>query len=152
MKLTTFTIIMCGLLTLSSACKKDENDSPVGKMMQAGKWQISASEIIKYMDRDTSIDYYTYWRPCEQDDILEFHPDGKATSNENTDKCPEDNQENQFKWYLQNNDTRLMLSAGSGHVIQYDIVEVTDSRLRLQASDSAFSVAVTAIETYTNVR
>ncbi len=45
-----------------------------------------------------------------------------------------------------------MLSAGSGHVIQYYIVEVTDSRLRLQASDSAFSVAVTAIETYTNVR
>ncbi len=52
MKPTNLIIIMCGLLTLGSACKKDENNSPVGKMLQAGKWQVSASEIIKYMDRE----------------------------------------------------------------------------------------------------
>lgn len=66
-------------LLLVTACDKKNIKSPTGKMLQAGRWQITASVLnIKTQESDTTIDYYNEWKPCEQDDFLEFYKKGKA--------------------------------------------------------------------------
>src|ERR1044071_319696 len=94
MKLNAAVVICCGL-ALFAACKKTDNDSPTANKLKAGRWQITGSAItVKYNGKDTTIDDYSQWRACEQDDYVEFGDEGKGTANENTNKCAEDNQVN----------------------------------------------------------
>ena len=154
MKLTYATL--CCLLIFATACNKRKNDSPTGRMLMSGKWQIIASTYTTtYMGRDTVIDFYSNWRACEQDDFMVLKAKGKGTSNENTNKCAEDDQESEFTWELQNNDTRLQLTlakgkfvANGGNTITSDILEISDNTLKLQSLDSNGSRPPT-IETYT---
>ncbi len=142
-------MLVCGLVFIT-ACKKDKNNSPTGRILMAGRWQISESEIVRYMDKDTSINYYSYWRSCEQDDLLLFEADGKGSHNENTDKCPEDNQSDAFTWELQDNDTKLKVVLG-GNVLEFEILEITDNRFRLKSDGTVDTNPATIIETHINV-
>lgn len=154
-------IIPTVLLTLLFAgCKKDKNNSVTGNKLKAGRWQISASVITNYAGKDTTIDYYSKWEACEQDDYMEFNDMGKGTSNENSNKCPEDAQVLDFEWELQDNDSKLKItlpngskfnSTGSNTAIS-DIAEITSAQLRLKHTEVINNISVTIIETYKNTR
>ena len=155
----TLTILFTCCVLIITACKKDKTQSPTAQKLQNGIWQISASTIIKYKGVDTTIDYYSSWRPCEQDDITIFKEDGKGSNEEYSNKCPEDDQTSEFSWELQNNDAQLKISLNNGkflstgsNSIVFDILEVTDYQLRLQADAIIGNEPATTIETYTNIK
>lgn len=152
-------ILIC--LGFVLGCKKDKNNSPTAEKLKAGLWQISASTItLNYNGKDTSMDYYSGWRACEQDDLTKFDDDGKGTTNENTDKCPEDEQVGHFNWELTDNNTKLKITldgsavfaSNNAQTMISDIVEVSGSRLILKVSDMIDSIPATFTETYKNVR
>src|SRR6476660_1025031 len=105
MKLTTTIVALCCYLFFLTACKKSKSDSPTKQKLMNGIWKISAQTVtFKYNGKDTTIDDYSQWRSCEQDDLVMFDTDGKGTTNENREKCSEDNQIGRFNWELLDND------------------------------------------------
>lgn len=145
-------ILCCGMVLLS-ACKKDEQNSPTAQKLQAGKWQISASTLtFGYMGKDTTVDFYSSWRPCEQDDMRVFDKNGKGYSDENTNKCPEDNQVDKFTWELLDKDTKLKSVLSDKRTIIEDILEISDTALKLKSQDSVSSGPAIRIEKYRNVK
>lgn len=159
MKLVNVIISVVCSTAVFMACKKSDNSSPVAKKLQAGKWQISASTVtINYKGKDTTMDLYSGWRPCEQDDLIYFESGGKGGQNENTNKCPEDNQSGQFSWELQNNDTRLKITitgvfqSTNSNTITSEILEITDTHLKLKYMDTVNSTPGIIIETHKNVK
>lgn len=146
-------IAICGCLFLSAGCKKEPNDSPGGKILRDGRWQIAASDVtVKYMGRDTTIDQYRNWEPCEQDDYMEFDKKGKGASYENSNKCPDDNEKDSFTWELQDNDTKLKLKLADGRTIVLDIVELNSGLLKLGSQETSGGQTGWLVETYKNMR
>ena len=149
---STKIIVVCCCAALL-ACKKNESDSPASQKLKAGKWKISASTATwNNGGSDTTKDNYSQWRPCEQDDLLLFYGNGDGAHDENTNKCPEDNQSDPFKWELQDNDTKLHMVIG-GLEILYDVLGVSDSLLVLRAVvNDAKLGPVTYVETNRNIK
>ena len=96
------TIFCVAIILLITACTKteDKKEEPMSARKQLlvnGKWQIAGSTVtVKYNGKDTTLDMYSGWRACEQDDYSIFNTDGTGVANDGPDKCPEDNQENKF--------------------------------------------------------
>lgn len=155
-------IIPTVLLTLLFAgCKKDKNNSVTGNKLKAGRWQISAASLTTgYNGKDTTIDYYSGWLACEQDDYIEFGDKGMGTSNENSNKCPEDAQVTDFEWELQDNDSKLKITLTGGAKIRStgsstavsDIVEIASTHLKLKHTEVKNGQSAVIIETYKNTR
>ena len=81
-----------------------------------------------------------------------FEANDKGTSDENTNKCPEDEQTRSFTWELKDNDKKLEIRI-SGTTFVEDIVELTDTQLKLQSSSTDPVVGQKIqVDTYTNIR
>jgi hypothetical protein len=145
-------VVFC-CMALFPGCKKSESDSPTMQKLKAGKWKVSAStRTWKNMGVDTTIDYYSQWRACEQDDLLLFYDNGNGSHDENTNKCPEDNQSDPLKWDLQDNDTKLHIVIGGKSSVS-DILELSDTLLKLRyVENDAKLGSVTYVETETNIK
>lgn len=160
MKLTHTIVVMFCILTLFAACNKSDDASPTEKKLMAGVWQITASTYtVKYNGKDTTVNSYAKWRPCEQDDLLIFQLHGEGRMNENADRCPEDEQTGEFTWELLDNDRRLKITLQEGYMLEindattatYDIAELTDTRLVMRSLDSTATVPAST-ETFRNIR
>lgn len=153
MKLTSKIIVVCCCIALLAACKKSKNNSPTGDKLRAGKWKVSGStSTFNYMGKDTTIETYSHWRACEQDDLLMFEESDKGTSDENSNKCPEDEQTRHFTWELLENDTKVEIKI-SGTTFVSDIVEVNDTQLKLRSVENDSPLGqMTQIDSYTNIR
>lgn len=149
------------LTMLFAGCTKDKNNSVTANKLKAGRWQISASVLITaYNGKDTAIDYYSGWLACEQDDYMEFGDKGKGTSNENSNKCPEDAQVTDFEWELQENDTKLIITLTGGAKLRStgnstaasEILELESTHLKLKYTEVKNGQTAVIIETYKNTR
>jgi hypothetical protein len=162
MKLPYIVLISCFCLGLFG-CKKSkdkDNNSAKAQLLKAGKWQITASiATLNYGGKDTTIDHYSTWRSCEQDDLIEFSSNGKGVKDENSDKCAEDNQSDNFTWELISDDTQLkftldnnkVFSNGSRTMVS-DLMEITNTQLKLKTTDNIDSKPAVIIETYKNIK
>ncbi len=154
MKLTIWlTVISC--LVLFAACKKESNESamlsPVGQMLVAGIWQQSGSiATVNYMGRDTTIDTYSQMDECDKDDFIIFSADGKVSIDENTNKCPDDQQIETVNWTLQDNDTKILLADDNPDT--YDL-EISDTEMKLKITKPNSSGApVLYVDIYKNIK
>jgi hypothetical protein len=147
-------IVVCCCAALFVACKKGEDESVTAQKLKRGKWKISACTATwKNGGADTTIDYYSTWRTCEQDDLIQFYDNGDGATDENTNKCPEDNQSDPFKWDLQDNDTKLHTVIGGTNSTLADILELSDTQLKLRyVKTDAKLGSVTYVETNTNIK
>ena len=151
------TTLYVATILFVSACtkpedKKEEPLSPKKQLLVNGKWQIAGSTIIvKFNGKDTTLDMYSGWRACEQDDFSIFYADGTGVANDGPDKCPEDNQENKFTWELLDNETKLKVSIGS-QAQTADIIEITASQMKVKGPDTINSLPGYYIETYKNIQ
>lgn len=124
MKPACMLLAVCSSFILFAACKKTDepntnnnnnngnnnNLSAKAQLLVNGKWQIFASTaFVNYMGKDTTADLYAEMDECDKDDFILFSADGKATIDENTNKCPGDQQIETATWVLLANDTRLAL-------------------------------------------
>jgi hypothetical protein len=151
--LISYIIVVCYSAALLVACKKNESDSPTAQKLKAEKWKISAcSQTWKKNGMDTTIDYYSTWRACEQDDLIMFFDNGNGVSDENTNKCQEDNQTDPFKWDLQENDTRLHIVIGGNETLE-EILNLSDTLFKVRyTKNNAQLGSATYVDSYTNIK
>jgi hypothetical protein len=108
---------------------------------------------MRYNGKDSTFDYYALWRACEQDDYIEFTEDGRGTQNENTNKCTEDNEVDNFVWELRDNDTKLHVAIGGNLQAKvFELMEVTDTQIKWKITDSISGQPATIVETRRNVK
>lgn len=152
--LTTCTAICCAIF-LFAACKKKENNtnnySAQRKMLQAGKWQLSASTATTtYMGADTTMDLYSQLADCEKDDFLTFADDGKATIDESANKCAHDPQIETGSWVLLSSDTKLAIIDNNPDTMD---LEITSTQMTLrQVKPNTSGNLITYIDIYRNIR
>jgi len=154
MKLTNrLKVISC--LLLFAACKKDSNEnealSPRGQMLVAGIWQQSGgTATVNYMGKDTTIDTYSQMDECDKDDFVIFAADCKVSIDENTNKCPDDQQIETSNWTLQDNDTKILLADDNPDT--YDL-EISDTEMKLKITKPNSSGApVLYVDIYKNIK
>lgn len=163
MKPINILAVVCFAAIVFAACSKKESSQPTStaQKLMAGIWQISASTTTySYMGNDTVVDHYSRWRPCEQDDFTVFGDNSEGTNSENTNKCDEDEQLTYFKWQLLDNDTRIKITLKEGHrfrsnnsqTMTSDLVEVTDTQLKMRITKNTDSTTAVTIETFKNIK
>lgn len=144
----------CGLALLASCKKNDEPDKPlsaIGKMLVDGKWQMSVyTGTVNYMGSDTTIDLFAKEDDCDKDDFVLYFANGKATIDENVNKCPDDDQVGTLSWELQNNDTKLALIDANPDTFD---LEATPTQIKISmTAPNSSGAAVHYIWTYKNIR
>lgn len=158
MKFTPAVITLyCGI-ALFAACKKTDdtdnknnNTSAARQALEAGKWQmIAGTATINYMGKDTSIDIYSQMDECDKDDFMQFAADGKATMDENTNKCPDDAQVETATYALLNNDTKLAIVDSNPDTFDLEI-STTQMKLKITKPNTS-GTPVTTIQTYKNIK
>lgn len=167
MKLAPITIALCCVFLLLTACKKTDdssnsnnntNNNPTpstpttADLLIGAKWQESAgTATTNYMGKDTSIDIYSQLDDCDKDDFITFYSDGNCTVDENTNKCPGDDQLVTIKWALLENDTKLALVDDNPDTL--DILNLTASELKLKGiSKGSAGNDIIIVRTYSNIK
>lgn len=151
------TFLYCCLL-LSVGCKKAEDKkedetaklSAMGKLLVAGKWQMTTSTATAtYMGKDTTVDLYSQMPECDKDDFILFAANGTTTIDENTNKCPDDNQVEHATWALLNNDTKMALVDSNPDTFD---VEISSAEWKIKAMGTNSSGdPITFRYTYKNI-
>ncbi|MCE9539558.1 MAG: lipocalin family protein [Bacteroidetes bacterium] len=154
MKLTNTLVAVCCGLVLFASCKKNENEdtrSATTKMLENGKWQLSASTAtVNYMGKDSTIDLYSETDECDKDDFIVFAGDGKATIDEAANKCPDDEQTETAPWVLLSNDTKLAITDSNPDTMD---IEITNTQMKLkQIKQNSSGSPVTYLDTYKNIK
>jgi len=156
MKIAEVFAALCFSLLLFTACKKREdgssNGSATARILEGGKWQMTAATAtVNYMGEDTTVDLYSQMDDCDKDDFILFAANGNGTIDENTNKCIDDQQIENFSWMLLNNDTKLALIDSNPDTVA--ISQITASQMVLtQVKPNSSGSPVTTIRTYKNIR
>lgn len=141
-------------MVLFTACKKseDENNTEAGKILKAGKWQLSAYiATVNYMGTDTTIDLWKETKECEKDDIITFSDNRKGTQDEGATICPGGSQQGTFEWELLNNDTRIALIDNNPDTA--DVLELNTAQLRFRLIGyNSSGDQINYVRTYKNIQ
>ncbi|MCB9046069.1 MAG: lipocalin family protein [Chitinophagales bacterium] len=157
--------LLCGI-ALFAACTKSETDkepdpassststdnlSAVGKLLVAGKWQLTASTATaQYNGKDTTADLYADMDDCEKDDFIQFAADGTVTRDENTNKCTGHPQSATMTWKLMDNDTRIAIYDNNPDTMG---LEVTTAQMKFTLTQpNSSNVPVTYVDIYKNIK
>ena len=146
------------LLTASagmfSSCDKDDNDNdnkPKTKteLLTAGSWKrtalVSNPAYDWNADGTSSTDVLSIMFPCEKDNFDIYKTNGIMETDEGPTKCnPSDPQTWTTTWQLIDNETKILYD----NSYTYNLVEVTESILRLSATFEENGVTYTHDETY----
>jgi hypothetical protein len=164
MKLNSIYITLaCGIITFSACSKSNSTDSSNNytngnntpgrsDLLEAGKWQVITNTVTTiYKGKDTTIDMYALTDECDKDDFIIFASNGTATVDENTNKCADDQQIENFTWALLNNDTKLALVDSNPDTV--DIVELTATEMKLKMTKpNSSGVETTMAQTLKNIK
>ncbi|GAB2859103.1 hypothetical protein GCM10027044_19090 [Hymenobacter ruber] len=146
-----------------SSCKKDASAPDKTKMLVAHPWRttahkhIEAQEVIVGAPFVTVEDSYARYNACYRDNILTFQNDNQAISNTGSLHCSSAEPASfNNHWYLTKDEGTLLTDGlypmlGQnyvyGSILEYELVDLTDSTLKLKISShysqSSFPVSVT---------
>jgi hypothetical protein len=103
------------------------------------------------MGKDTTVDLYAVdMDECDKDDFVLFITDGKGTIDENTNKCTDDNQVENFTWALLNSDSRLALVDSNPDTFD---VEITSAQFKIKFTGLNNSGdTIYYVDTYKNIK
>lgn len=153
-----FTLSVLTLATAASSfvftsCKKDDED-PKPKtrteLLTAKSWRVTAATASVGA---TTQDLYASTPACSKDDFTKFNANKTTTFDEGATRCdPSDPQTSAGAWDLTSGDTKLLIqettSSTSGEL--YEIVELSESTLKIKQSDTANGVTYTINVTFTS--
>lgn len=149
----SYVALCCALLLIAGCKKKDnaDNSSAQKKMLEAGKWQMSASVATTvYKGKDTTMDVYSQMKECDKDDFYIFASNGKASVDENTNKCADDNQVETAPWVLLNNDTKLAIPDDNPDTFDLEITSMQMIWKQTKLNTSGVPVIYTS--TFKNIK
>ena len=150
-------MMSCGVVLLA-ACNKSSSDddnnnlSARGKLLVDAKWQVIANTAtLNYMGKDTTIDLYATTDECDKDDFVIYKSDGTGFIDENTNKCADDGQVENFTWALLDGDTRLALVDSNPDTVT--IIELTSMQSKISITKpNSSGVPVTNTLTLKNIK
>lgn len=122
-----FALLMVLFVLTAVSCKKDK---PREELLTSGSWRASSISVTL---GPFTVDGYADLEDCEKDDRLTFKSDKTVEIDEGPTKCdPAAPQTFSIgTWSLSDNDNKLTYGGTT-----YDILELTENRLRLRGSIS----------------
>ncbi|GAA4002649.1 hypothetical protein GCM10022408_12610 [Hymenobacter fastidiosus] len=148
-----FTLSALLLTTMASSlvftsCKKDkEEPKPKTRteLLTARNWRISAATYTVGPDIE---DVYRSVPGCTKDDFTKFNTDKTTVFDEGPTRCStSDPQSSKGAWDLTSGDNKLLIqestTSTSGEL--YEIVELTESTLKIKQTDSSTPAETIAI-------
>ncbi len=125
-------MFLLGLLLLGGACTKDDTASNTDKLT-TGQWKLTAStSSFTFNGNLQTFDVYEQLGSCVKDDFFEFKALGIAVRDEGPTKCNVgDSQQLTGTWAFAQNETHLLV-AGIGYNFDAEILELTDTKLRVK--------------------
>jgi hypothetical protein len=127
-------------------CNKDEEPKTTSELL-IGTWSLTAEVYTPTINFGSGpvTDYYPYYENCEKDNVIIFKANSEGEFNEGATKCDAaDPQTVPFLWTLQNNNTKLSISA----IVTMDILQLDDTTLKLKYPFDFSGVNYTITETY----
>lgn len=139
-------VLTLSLTVVLSSCKKDKDVAPQTRteLLTNSNWKMTAStvspEVPIYNDEGNIIgmsgDEYAQMEPCFKDDFTKFSTDYTVIFDEGATKCDaSDPQTTSGTWAFKTNETILTVSE-DGFTMDLKILEITQSTLKLQYSDT----------------
>lgn len=122
------------LVLFAGACSKDEdNGASSTDKLTSGLWQVTAwSASFVFNGAQQTIDVYANSGSCQQDNTVEFKPDGTLIADEGPTKCStNDPQQDIGTWGFAQNETRLVV-AGGDYNFDAEILELTNDKLKVK--------------------
>jgi hypothetical protein len=140
------------------ACKKDSENTPTTSktdLLAAKSWRIStqtSSFSSSNINNGTPVttDEYAASSACERDNFIKFNTNKTLVVDEGASRCDtSDPQTQNGTWDFNSDQTKLtMIDPSQGSVpIQFDIVELSASKLQLRYSYSYSSGGISATQT-----
>ena len=154
--LTKFTTLLLCITctTIFFSCSKDDNDNKTKtktELLMAGPWKYTAVVSNPAYDwngdGNSSTDILSLMHPCEKDDLENYKASGVFEINEGATKCdPTDPQTWTLTWELIDNETKIRFDGS----FVLDLIEVTESVLKLKGSFVENGVTYVINETYSH--
>ncbi|MBD0279060.1 MAG: lipocalin family protein [Flavisolibacter sp.] len=124
------------LITVFSACKKDDKKAAPSKMdlLTSGHWKMTTYTLSPPIDLDgdgkLDSDGLATFPSCKKDDFFVFKKDGTGEKNEGLTKCSaSDPQAETINWAFVNDEKEIIIDN-----IRTTIMELAKSRLRVTVS------------------
>ena len=126
---------LLGFAILFAACGKDDdngNGTNTEKLTD-GQWKVTASTgTFDLIGTQQTVDIYALLDACEKDNLAQFKSDGTLVADEGATKCdPSDPQQENGTWQFNTDETRLVV-AGADYSFDAEILELTNSKLRVK--------------------
>lgn len=152
----------CALsLLFATSCKKDNDSNPSNgggnssrkTTLTSGKWKMIASTTTYSVAGQTfNVDLYAMLQSCTTDNLFFFNSDGTATQDEGATKCNASAPQTSAagNWSLGDNDTKL-IGSFSGTNITADILELSNTSMKLRYVTNYTGIPATTTTTYTHI-
>jgi hypothetical protein len=150
-QLASLLILIVATITIIS-CKKDDSENKQktkAELLTAGPWKrtalISNPAYDWYADGTFATDVLSVMKPCESDNLDIYRTNGTGETDEGPTKCDQsDPQTWPFTWAFTNNETKLVFYGTD----EYNLVELTETTLKLNSTFVENGVTYTHDETY----
>ncbi len=143
-------VLLLGITFLLGACKKDEASNT--DKLTSGQWKLTASvSSFTFNGNLQTIDVYANLGACQKDNFVEFKADGTLTGDEGPTKCgSNDPQQTTGTWAFEQNETHLVVN-GAGYNFDAEILELTDTKLRVKYETNNNGIVTTTETTFEKV-
>lgn len=146
------------VLLIGASCQKSgENSSNSSKsktqLLTQKNWKIVAHTVNPAVDlngdgtADSDV-FATVYEACNKDDIYSFETNGTGTVDEGPTKCDDtDPQSTPIQWLFKSSETVIQINQGVVS-LDFNLVELTESTLKVSYTQSNGTVTVTQTITY----
>lgn len=139
--------LLGGIVSCSDDSKQEDPAPATKAEMLSGKdWVTSASTITI---AGQQVDAYTtgFFEECEKDNILRFNTNNTYVLSEGAVSCTPPTAEN-GTWAFNADQTKLTETAQDGEVVTADILELTDTTLKLAGTVDFLGTPITITQTF----
>jgi hypothetical protein len=143
---------------VSGACSKSDSTPAKTKtqLLTTSSWKLTAHTVNPAMDldgdgqKDDTDVFALGYEACSKDDTYSFHTDFTGIVDEGPTKCDaSDPQSTPVEWLFKNNETVLQIKQDI-IALDFTIVELTETTLKVTYSQTDSGVTVTQTITYTH--
>lgn len=150
-------MLLSFVILAANSCKKDDDDSKTKTEMLTGKyWKFTAMNIspaIEFNGLEYS-DLFGLMPNCTKDDLIKYDANGTVTYDEGPSKCDEGDPQTETGTWSFNSDETKITEVYDGESFTYNLVELSDSNLKISYSEEAdygngtqtYTITVTAIK------
>jgi hypothetical protein len=131
MKKLIFSLLGLGLVLLIGACGNDEKATTNTEKLTTGQWKLTAwTSSFTFNGVLQPVDSYAQLGSCQKDDFIEFKTDGSCVKDEGPTTCGGPQQVT-GTWAFSDSETHIVISGLGFYDIDADILELTDTKLRV---------------------